>query len=150
MSDIHTRRTYSIREVSTLTGLPASTLRYYEQIGVTPPAARGETSGHRYYTDDDLDRLTWVGCLAATGMPVADMRSYVAKGRLGPQSAAEQVALLRAQDERLEQEVAHIAVRRRYVALKIAYWQAVEAGRDDDVEALAAEAASLADRLRKG
>lgn len=150
MSDIHTRRTYSIREVSTLTGLPASTLRYYEQIGVTPPAARGETSGHRYYTDDDLDRLTWVGCLAATGMPVADMRSYVAKGRLGPQSAAEQVALLRAQDERLEQEVAHIAVRRRYVALKIAYWQAVEAGQDDDVEALAAEAASLADRLRKG
>lgn len=150
MSDIHTRRTYSIREVSTLTGLPASTLRYYEQIGVTPPAARGETSGHRHYTDDDLDRLTWAGCLAATGMPVADMRSYVAKGRLGPQSAAEQVALLRAQDERLEQEVAHIAVRRRYVALKIAYWQAVEAGRDDDVEALAAEAASLADRLRKG
>lgn len=149
MSDIETRRTYSIREVSTLTGLPASTLRYYEQIGVTPPAARGATSGHRYYTDDDLDRLTWVGCLSATGMPVADMREYVANGRLGPQSASEQVRLLREQDTRLEEEVAHIAVRRQYVALKIAYWQAVEAQQHDKAEALANEAASLADQLKK-
>lgn len=135
--------------MATLTGLPASTLRYYESIGVTPPVDRGRTSGHRRYTQDDLDLLTWLACLAATGMPVADMRAYVANGRLGPSAATEQIELLRAQDERLADQAAQIEVRRRYVELKIAYWQAVQSGEDERVEALATEAAALADRLKK-
>ncbi len=135
--------------MATLTGLPASTLRYYESIGVTPPVDRGRTSGHRRYTQDDLDLLTWLACLAATGMPVADMRAYVANGRLGPSAATEQIELLQAQDERLADQAAQIEVRRRYVELKIAYWQAVQSGEDERVEALAAEAAALADRLKK-
>ncbi|MBG6217767.1 hypothetical protein IWX75_002235 [Arthrobacter sp. CAN_A6] len=31
------RRTYTIKEAAALTGLPASTLRYYESIGVITP-----------------------------------------------------------------------------------------------------------------
>ena len=34
---------YSIREAAALTGLPASTLRYYESIGVIAPVGRGES-----------------------------------------------------------------------------------------------------------
>ena len=30
------------------------------------------------------DQLTWVACLAATGMSVSDMRRYVANGPAGP------------------------------------------------------------------
>ena len=34
--------------------MPASTLRYYESIGVIAPIGRGETSKHRVYSDGDL------------------------------------------------------------------------------------------------
>jgi DNA-binding transcriptional MerR regulator len=141
--------TYTIREAATLTGLPASTLRYYESIGVIAPISRGASSKHRVYDEDDLDQLMWVACLAATGMSVGDMRQYMANGRLGPAAAAEQIDLLAAQQRRLEQEAESLALRRRYVALKIDYWHAVDAGDTARAELLSGEARVLADELQR-
>ena len=83
MSASTTSTRYTIKEAAALTGLPASTLRYYESIGVIAPVERGESSKHRVFTEADLDQLMWVACLAATGMSVSDMRQYVANGQLG-------------------------------------------------------------------
>ncbi len=149
MSATTTRRTFSIREAAALTGLPASTLRYYESIGVVAPVSRSASSGHRVYDEDDLDLLTWVACLAATGMSVSDMRRYVENGAAGRAAAAQQIELLAAQRERLAREAELIAVRRRYVQHKIDYWQAVADGEDDRAEALSAAARGLADELKK-
>lgn len=143
------QHTYSIKEAAALTGLPASTLRYYETIGVIGPVTRGETSKHRVYTEEDLDLLTWVACLSATGMSVDDMRRYVANGALGPAAAEEQIELLTAQREQLAREEEFIAVRQRYVQLKIDYWRAVNAGDHARAEQLSHEARTLADELKK-
>jgi DNA-binding transcriptional MerR regulator len=59
-----TQRTYSIKEAAALTGLPATTLRYYESTGVISPVDRGSSSKHRVYSDDDVDLLVWVACLS--------------------------------------------------------------------------------------
>lgn len=138
---------YSIREAAALSGLSASTLRYYESIGVLPEAQRSE-SGYRTYTSADIEMLTWVGCLAATGMPVARMREYVTNGAIGPESAAEQRRLLALQDEHLAREQHALELRRRYVQLKIAYWQAVDDGQQHDVERLGVEAAEVGESLK--
>lgn len=142
-----TEREYTIKEAAALTGLPASTLRYYESIGVIDPVRRGESSGHRVYDDADLDQLTWVACLAATGLSVADMRTYVANGRLGPSAAAEQAELFAEQQQRLAREAEAIALRQRYVALKVDYWRAVQAGDDARAAELSTRARALADDL---
>ena len=149
MSARTTQHTYTIKEAAALTGLPSSTLRYYESIGVIAPIGRGESSKHRVYTDEDLDLLTWVACLSATGMPVSDMRRYLENGSYGAEAAADQVALLRAQQQKLELEAERLAVRKRYVALKIEYWQAVAAGDGGRAESLSREARALADELKK-
>lgn len=104
MTSPTTQRRYTIKEAAALTGLPASTLRYYESIGVIPPVSRGASSGHRAYGEDDLDQLMWVSCLAATGMSVNDMRTYIANGALGPAAARDQIDLLAAQQQRLAEE----------------------------------------------
>ena len=149
MSTQTVRDRCTIREAAVLTGLPASTLRYYESIGVIAPVGRGASSGHRVYTGADLDQITWVACLAATGMSVGDMRSYVANGRLGPDAAGEQVELLEAQRERLALEAQQLELRARYVELKVRYWQAVQAGDADQVDLLSREARALADELTR-
>jgi DNA-binding transcriptional MerR regulator len=141
-------RSYSIKEAAALTGLPASTLRYYEQIGVIAPISRGASSKHRVYDEDDLDQLMWVACLAATGMSVRDMRQYVANGPLGATAARQQVELLTAQAERLAQEAEQVALRQQYVRIKVDYWHAVEAGDEERAELLSAEARTLADALK--
>jgi DNA-binding transcriptional MerR regulator len=144
-----TQHSYTIKEAAALTGLPASTLRYYESIGVIAPVSRGASSKHRVYDEADLDQLMWVACLAATGMSVSDMRQYVANGRLGPSAAGDQVDLLAEQARRLSREAEHIALRQRYVRLKIDYWHAVQAGDDARVELLSGEARALADELKQ-
>ena len=143
------RHEYTIKEAAALTGLPASTLRYYESIGVIAPVSRGASSGHRVYDEADLDQLMWVACLAATGMSVSDMRRYVANGRLGPSAAREQMDLLAEQQRRLALEAEHVALRRRYVALKIDYWHAIDAGDESRAEQLSGEARRLADDLKR-
>ena len=147
MSTSTTQRTYSIKEAAALTGLPASTLRYYESIGVIAPISRGASSKHRVYDESDLDQLMWIACLAATGMSVRGMRQYVANGRLGPSAAGEQVRLLTEQEAHLAREAEQIELRQRYVRLKIDYWHAVEAGDDDLAARTAEQARALADRL---
>jgi DNA-binding transcriptional MerR regulator len=144
-----TSRTYSIREVAALTGLPASTLRYYETIGVIAPIGRGASSKHRVYTEEDLDQLTWVACLSATGMSVSDMRRYVANGAVGRAAAGEQIELLTTQQKQLALEAEFLALRRRYVQLKIDYWQAVEDCDDARAEQLSEHARALAGELKK-
>ena len=144
-----TQHTYTIKEAAALTGLPASTLRYYESIGVIAPISRGASSGHRVYDEDDLDQLMWVACLAATGLSVADMRQDVANGRLGPEAATQQIELLAQQERRLALEAEQVALRRQYVRIKIDYWSAVEAGDTARADRLSDEARTLADQLKR-
>ena len=143
-----TPRRYSIKEAAALTGLPATTLRYYEQVGVIAPVSRGASSGHRVYDEDDLDQLTAVSCLSATGMSLDDMRAYMANARRGAEAALEQQSLLEQQQRHLAVEAERLVLRQRYVDLKIAYWQAVIDGDTDRSEQIAARARELADELR--
>ena len=78
---------HSIREASMISGLPESTLRYYEQIGIIDPIARDPSSGHRVYSDKDIESLTTIACLAATGMPLESMREYLKNRFDGPEGA---------------------------------------------------------------
>ncbi|MFE7224162.1 MerR family transcriptional regulator [Nocardioides sp. NPDC057577] len=143
-----TTRTYTIREVATLTGLPASTLRYYETIGLTSPVSRGASSGHRVYDETDLDQLTGVACLAAIGLSIDDMRTYVANSRLGRDGAEEQIDLLIGHAEHLAREAEHLELRRAYVGLKTDYWRAVSAGEGARAEEIGDRAHAIADQIR--
>ena len=141
-------RTYSIKEVAALVGLPASTLRYYEDVSVIPAIARDPSSGHRIYQEDDLELLTWVSCLSASGMSIADMREYVRSGLGGERDISEFITLLEQQDERLREEAQILELRREFLRAKISYWRAVRGGDVQEAERLDAAARALAERLK--
>lgn len=141
-------RTYSIKEVAALVGLPPSTLRYYEDVSVIPAIARDPSSGHRIYTEGDLELLTWVACLSASGMSIADMRDYVRSGLGVDRDISEFISLLEQQDARLQEEAQIIELRREFLRTKVEYWRAVK--REDALEAerLDTCARELAERLK--
>ena len=141
-------RTYSIKEVAALVGLPASTLRYYEDVSVIPAIARDPSSGHRIYQEDDLELLTWVSCLSASGMSIADMREYVRSGLGGERDISEFITLLEQQDERLREEAQILELRREFLRAKGAYWRAVKGEDVQEAERLDAAARALAERLK--
>ena len=141
-------RTYSIKEVAALVGLPPSTLRYYEDVSVIPAIARDPSSGHRIYTEGDLELLTWVACLSASGMSIADMREYVRSGLGAERDVAEFISLLEQQDARLQEEAQIIELRREFLRTKIAYWRAMKSGDAQEAERLDMRARELAERLK--
>ena len=141
-------RTYSIKEVAALVGLPPSTLRYYEDVSVIPAIARDPSSGHRVYTEGDLELLTWVACLSASGMSIADMREYVRSGLGAERDVAEFISLLEQQDARLQEEAQIIELRREFLRTKIEYWRAMKSGDVSEAERLDMRARELAERLK--
>lgn len=50
---------YQIGELSAQTDVPEKTIRYYEEIGLLPPAKRS-ANGYRAYDEADVERLRFI------------------------------------------------------------------------------------------
>ena len=141
-------RTYSIKEVAALVGLPPSTLRYYEEVGVIPAIFFNDTATTEIYTEGDLELLTSVACLSASGMAIADMREFVRSGLGGDRDISEFISLLEQQDARLQEEAQIIELRREFLRTKVEYWRAIKSGDALEAERLDTRARELAERLK--
>jgi DNA-binding transcriptional MerR regulator len=64
--------TIPIAEAARRSGFPASTLRYYEDIGLVPPAGRTD-AGYRYYDDSALARLSFVARSKQLGLSLDEV-----------------------------------------------------------------------------
>jgi DNA-binding transcriptional MerR regulator len=66
-----------IGELAERSGIPASTIRYYEKEGLLPKAQRG-ANGYRVYQDGALDRLDLIQLGQKLGFSLDAIRSVVA------------------------------------------------------------------------
>ena len=57
-------------------GLPAKTIRYYEDIGLISPARAG--NGYRNYSSDDVHRLAFLRRARGLGFSIEDCRQLMA------------------------------------------------------------------------
>src|SRR5947209_7007445 len=90
VSDLNSYNLFTIEQVSARTGLTKRTLRYYEEVGLLPPAGRTE-GNYRRYNEEDIQRLERIMKLRdLLGFSLADIRE-----------------LLNAEDERGEIKVAY-------------------------------------------
>jgi DNA-binding transcriptional MerR regulator len=90
-----TERALRIAEAAEASGLSAHTLRYYERTGLLEPVSRNG-SGHRRYRAADLERITFLARLRATGMPIREVRRYAELMKAGEATNEERLALLEA------------------------------------------------------
>lgn len=65
-----------IRELVELTGIPAKTIRYYEEIKLLPPATR-KPNGYRDYSQVDVDRLKLVARARLLDFSLDDVREIL-------------------------------------------------------------------------
>ena len=96
-----------ISEVAEHSGLSISTIRFYEKSGLCPCVQRGP-DGKRRFTKTDADWLTLFASLRATGMPLAEMRSFAELYASGDSKIPERKAVLLAHRRRLEDRQAEL------------------------------------------
>ena len=65
----------NIGDASALSGLPAKTIRYYEDIGLVRPA-RGQ-NGYRDFSEQDGHTLTFLGRARSLGFSIEECRTLV-------------------------------------------------------------------------
>ncbi len=66
----------NIGDVAQRSGLPAKTIRYYEEIGLIHPQ-RAE-NGYRAFRERDLHTLAFIGRARALGFTIEDCRTLIA------------------------------------------------------------------------
>lgn len=68
----------SIGQFSAATRLSPKALRLYDDSGLLPPARVDPDSGYRYYRLEQLRDATLIGLLRRAGMPLTDIRRFLA------------------------------------------------------------------------
>lgn len=65
-----------IRKLAEITGLPAKTIRYYEEIGLLPSPKR-KTNGYRVYSQTDVGRLKLVAGARRLDFSLAEIKEIL-------------------------------------------------------------------------
>jgi len=70
----------NISDVAALSGLPAKTIRYYEDVGLVRPAHG--TNGYRAFDESDVHKRTFLARARSLGFTIEDCRALIALGRV--------------------------------------------------------------------
>jgi Cu(I)-responsive transcriptional regulator len=66
----------NIGQAAKKAGLPAKTIRYYEDIGLVKPGR--DTNGYRAFVETDIHKLTFLARARALGFSIEDCRDLLA------------------------------------------------------------------------
>jgi len=95
---------YSIKKISEMTGLPASTLRYYDKQGLLPSLKR-DANNVRVFDDDDYRTLKLIECLKKSGLSIKDIKIFIDVVGQGDKSLKKRLEIFRKRREFLRREL---------------------------------------------
>jgi len=102
----------NIGEVADKSGVPAKTIRYYEEVGLIPPARRGAT-GYRSYDARDLATLRFVQRARSLGFAVKDVGALLALWHDSERASAEVKSLAGHHVDEIDRKLAELRSMRR-------------------------------------
>ena len=100
-----------IGELARLTGTKVNTIRFYEDIGLLPVAAR-TASGRRVYVTSDARRLTFVRHGRTLGFSTGELRSLLALVDEPERDCSEAAAIARGHLAQIELRIARLGTLR--------------------------------------
>lgn len=96
----------NIKEVAERAGLPAKTIRYYEEIGLIRPL-RG-ANGYRAFRESDLHKLAFLGRARGLGFTIEECRRLLALYEDRGRASADVKALAEAHLRDMEAKIAEL------------------------------------------
>ena len=119
---------YTIQEVSKMTNIPTTTLRYYDKEGLLPFLER-KSSGYRVFSDLDISMLQIIQCLKSTGMSVSDIKQFTQWLLEGDSTLEKRQQMFLKRKEDIENEIKELNKMLDIINYKCEYYKkAVKAG----------------------
>ena len=119
---------YTIQQVARMTGISASTLRYYDKEGLLPFLARN-AAGYRIFNELDLAMLQVLQCLKMTGMPVSEIKQFTQWVRQGDGTLRQRQEMFQKRRGAVQAQIDSLNKALNVIEHKCEYYRkAVEAG----------------------
>ncbi|WP_299350962.1 Cu(I)-responsive transcriptional regulator [uncultured Shimia sp.] len=96
----------NIGEVADKSGLPAKTIRYYEDIGLVTP--NRSDNGYRQFRDSDLHKLTFLARARTLGFSIEDCRTLMALYEDDSRASADVKSVASQHLERIDQKITQL------------------------------------------
>ena len=117
--------TYTITQLTRKTGIPSSTLRYYEQEGLLKNVGRSP-SGQRISTKDHVKCLDQIGCFKGAGMSLAELRTFLRYEENLDKNTDDMLALLENRRTILKSQLQEQMAAYEHLLCKLDYYKAVK------------------------
>jgi MerR family copper efflux transcriptional regulator len=101
----------NIGEVAAATGLPAKTIRYYEEIGLVRPPR--DSNGYRAFGHREMHRLAFLGRARNLGFPIADCRALLSLWEDRSRASAEVKAIAESHLKEVEAKIRELQALKR-------------------------------------
>ncbi len=127
---------HSIADAAKATGVPASTLRYYDKEGLLPNVGR-LSGGSRVFSEDDLAWIRVIEHLKKAGLTIKEIARYTDLIQQGDDTLEARRALLYERKEEVEAELARVQGTLDFITYKCWFYdEAVRLGSEEAVRAL--------------
>lgn len=92
-----------IKSLSEKSGLPAKTIRYYESVGLIMPLR--QANNYRTYTEDDVERLQFIGMARQLGFSIGEIRRLLGGDASDGAVCGDVIHSLKAQLDLIDQKI---------------------------------------------
>ena len=77
MNTVKEDELYSVGDVCRTTGITRKTLFYYDKIGLLKPAERKGAQKHKFYNEDQIDRLYEIMKYRQAGLNISEIKNLM-------------------------------------------------------------------------
>lgn len=104
----------TIGDTARRTGLPAKTIRYYEEIGLVQPLR--DANGYRRFRESDVHKLGFLGRARSLGFSIEDCRGLLALWEDEGRASADVRGIAAAHLDRIDAKIAELTAMRATLA----------------------------------
>ena len=116
---------YTITNISEKYNLPASTIRYYEEIGLLENVEH--TGGYRrVFNDSHMDRMAAIECFKKARLPLDEIKKFFEYEKDIQSNSSEILAMMKAQEAKTLEEMENLSAGLAHIQKKIKYYTAVD------------------------
>ena len=116
---------YSIKDMSEKFNLPASAIRYYEEIGLLENVEH-KNGYHRIYDESHVDRLNAIECFKKARLPLKEIKLFFEYEKDMKNNSQKIVEMMNAQTNATEKEIKNLKAGLDQLEKKIKYYSIVD------------------------
>lgn len=116
---------YSIKDMSEKFNLPASAIRYYEEIGLLENVEH-KNGYHRIYDESHVDRLNAIECFKKAKLPLKEIKLFFEYEKDMKNNSQKIVEMMNAQKKETEKEIKNLKAGLAHLEKKIKYYSIVD------------------------